>query len=237
MSYLGALLLLSLLILIHEAGHFAAARLAGIPVSGFSVGFGPRLWSRRRGGTEFSLRAFPLGGFVVPGVDGEAEFRAIALEKRLAFFLGGPLANLAAAVPLFAALNALQRGFSWYQVVVAPCGQVLAACWQLASSLPSMLAAPASLSGVVGIVVEGGRLAQAGRAIELAISLSISLAVLNLLPIPVLDGGQILMSSLEAAFPRVIRLRAISSALGMLLLAGLMIYVNVHDVIRYWIRS
>jgi len=237
MSYLGALVLLGLLILIHEAGHFAAARLAGIPVAGFAVGFGPRLWSRRRSGTEFSLRAFPLGGFVVPGVDGEAEFRAIPLGRRLAFFLGGPLANVAATVPLFAALNALRYGPSLQGLAVAPFRQALAASWQVASSLPRMLASPASLSGVVGIVVQGGRLAQAGHAIELAISLSLSLAVLNLLPIPVLDGGQIVMGCLEAAFPRLIRLRAASSALGMLLLAGLMIYVNVHDVIRYWIRS
>ena len=81
MSYLGTLLLLGLLILIHEAGHFAAARLAGIPVAGFAVGFGPRVWSRRRGGTEYSLRAFPLGGFVVPAVEGVENFRATPLGR------------------------------------------------------------------------------------------------------------------------------------------------------------
>src|SRR3954454_1850585 len=99
MSYLGILALLSLLIVLHELGHLIAARLTGIPVAGFSVGFGPKLWARRWGPVEYSLRAFPLGGFVMPAVTDE-EFRAIPLKKRLAFFLGGPLANLLAPLPL-----------------------------------------------------------------------------------------------------------------------------------------
>lgn len=234
MGYLGTLALLGLLILIHEAGHFAAARLVGIPVSGFSVGFGPRLWSRRWGRTEYSLRAFPLGGFVVPEVSSDSEFRVFALRKRLAFFLGGPLANLVIAVPLFGALNGLQRGFSLYDVAVAPFGQVLAACWQLLTFLPRMLAEPASLMGVVGIVVEGGQMAEAGLVIELAISLTISLAVLNMLPIPVLDGGQVLLSCLEEGFPRLTRLRPAATMLGVLVLGGLMIYANVQDAVRHW---
>src|SRR5215208_1519999 len=106
MGYVAILVLLGLLILIHELGHLAVAKLVGIPVAEFAVGFGPRIWSRRRGGTEYSLRAFPLGGFVLPALAGHDELRAIPLARRLAFFLGGPLANLAAAVPLFALLNA-----------------------------------------------------------------------------------------------------------------------------------
>jgi regulator of sigma E protease len=234
MSYLGTLGLLSLLILVHEAGHFVAARLAGIPVSGFSVGLGPRLWSRRWGRTEYVLRAFPLGGFVVPAVSSDREFRIIPLGRRLAFFLGGPLANLALAIPLFGILNGLRRGASLYDVVVSPCGQVATACWQFLTFLPRLFESPASLSGVVGIVVEGGRLAEGGRMVELAISLSISLAMLNLLPIPVLDGGQILLGSLEELFPRLIRLRTAFTMAGIFALAGIMVYANVHDVVRYW---
>jgi len=58
--------------------------------------------------------------------------------------------------------------------------------------------------------------------------------VLNLLPIPVLDGGQIVMSCAEEMFPRLTRLRVPLTVLGMLVLASLMIYANVHDVIRFW---
>jgi regulator of sigma E protease len=234
MGYLEALALLGLLILIHEAGHLAAGRLAGIPIAEFAVGFGPRLWSWRRGSTEYSLRALPLGGFVLPALADDAELRTFALRRRLAFFLGGPLANLLAAVPLFAALNWAHGRISFQDLAIAPFGQVVRACGQFLSFLPTLVTAPESLSGVVGIVVEGNRLAQTGLMLELAISLSISLAVLNLLPIPVLDGGQIVLSSLEEAFPRLVRFRTALTVTGAFLLAGLMVYANARDIVRYW---
>lgn len=234
MAYLGALVLLGLLILIHEVGHLAAARLLGIPVAEFSVGFGPRLRSWRRGPTDYVLRAFPLGGFVLPALADPAEFRTFALRKRLVFFLGGPLANLAAAVPLFAVLNSTQGKLSFHDLLIAPFGQVIGACGQFLSFLPTLFTHPEALSGVVGVVVEGGRLAQTGFALEMAISLSISLAVLNLLPVPVLDGGQIVLGCLEEAFPRLVRLRGALTLMGALLLVSLMIYANVKDVVRYW---
>jgi regulator of sigma E protease len=202
MVYLGSLVLLSLLILIHEAGHLAAARLTGIPVDGFSVGLGPKLWSRRWGRTEYALRLLPLGGFVVPAANDESEFRAFALRKRLVFFLGGPLANLLTAVVLLAVLNAVRGGASLYGLLVAPWRQAAGLCWSLLEALPGLFSKPDSVMGVIGLVVEGGKAAQSGMALELAISLSLSLAVLNLLPIPILDGGQILLSSLEQMFPR-----------------------------------
>jgi membrane-associated protease RseP (regulator of RpoE activity) len=64
MGVLTALAILAGLILVHEAGHFLAATWQGIRVSGFSIGFGPALIERRRGGVLFALRAIPLGGFV-----------------------------------------------------------------------------------------------------------------------------------------------------------------------------
>lgn len=233
MSYLGVLALLSLLVVIHEAGHLAAARLAGIPVAGFSVGFGPKLWARRWGQVEYSLRLFPLGGFVTPAATYDYEFRAIPLGKRLVFFLGGPLANLAATLPLFAVLNGSPRGLSFFELMMAPFGQLAAACWTFLGLLAGAFSQPQLLSGIPGIVIEGARIAQNGMALDLAIGLSISLAILNLLPIPVLDGGQITMSCLEAAFPRLVSLRTPLTLLGMALLAALMIYANVQDVLRY----
>jgi regulator of sigma E protease len=233
MIYVEVLVLLSLLIVVHELGHLVAARLVGVPVASFSVGFGPKLWKRRYRQVEYSLRAFPLGGFVVPAND-EREFNAIPLYKRLIFFLGGPLANLLVTLPVFAVLNVLARGLSVYQLLVAPFGQLFAACGQFLGMLPALFTRPESLSGVVGIVVEGGRLAEAGLAWEFGLSLSISLAVLNLLPIPVLDGGQITMSCLEAIFPRLVRFGVPLTLLGMIVLAVLIVYVNTQDVVRYW---
>lgn len=236
MAYLGIVVLLSLLILIHELGHLAAARLVGIPVAGFSVGLGPKVWSRRWGWTEYSIRALPLGGYVLPAVTDPDDFRAIALKKRLVYFLGGPLANLLTALILCSGMNVAAHGLSFYGILIAPFEQIAAACWQVLVSLPAMFNHPEQMMGTIGIVVVGAQVTAAGLVVPFAISLSVSLAVLNLLPIPVLDGGQIVMSCLEDVFPRLVVLRPPLTLLGLVLLAGSMIYANSLDVGKYWIN-
>jgi membrane-associated protease RseP (regulator of RpoE activity) len=64
MSVLAAIAVLALLIVVHELGHFIAARSQGIHVNRFSLGFGPILWKYQGPETEYAVRAFPLGGFV-----------------------------------------------------------------------------------------------------------------------------------------------------------------------------
>ncbi|PKL00180.1 MAG: RIP metalloprotease RseP [Tenericutes bacterium HGW-Tenericutes-1] len=68
LSVLGNILLfvlvLSIVICIHELGHFYFAKKAGILCHEFSFGMGPRIWSKKKGETTFSIRAFPFGGFV-----------------------------------------------------------------------------------------------------------------------------------------------------------------------------
>ncbi|MBF2066126.1 MAG: RIP metalloprotease RseP [Calothrix sp. C42_A2020_038] len=64
MSFLAAIAVLAVLILVHELGHFIAARSQGIHVNRFSLGFGPIIWKHQGSETEYAIRAFPLGGFV-----------------------------------------------------------------------------------------------------------------------------------------------------------------------------
>jgi membrane-associated protease RseP (regulator of RpoE activity) len=64
MSVLAAIAVLAVLILVHELGHFIAARSQGIYVNRFSLGFGPVIWKYQGTQTEYAIRAFPLGGFV-----------------------------------------------------------------------------------------------------------------------------------------------------------------------------
>ena len=64
MSVLAAIAVLAILIVVHELGHFTAARAQGIYANRFSIGFGPILWKYQGPQTEYALRAFPLGGFV-----------------------------------------------------------------------------------------------------------------------------------------------------------------------------
>lgn len=63
-AILAAIAVLALLIVVHELGHFMAARLQGIYANRFSLGFGPVIWKYQGSQTEYAVRAFPLGGFV-----------------------------------------------------------------------------------------------------------------------------------------------------------------------------
>jgi RIP metalloprotease RseP len=57
------------MVMLHELGHLLAAKRGGMKVTEYFLGFGPRLWSVRRGETEYGVKAFPLGGYVkIPGM-------------------------------------------------------------------------------------------------------------------------------------------------------------------------
>ncbi len=114
MILLGLLLTLPVLIVVHEYGHYRMARWCGVQVLRFSVGFGPVLWRRRRGDTEFVLAAIPLGGYVrmldhrespVPPALAHQAFDRQPLHRRAAIVAAGPLINLALAVVLYAAAH------------------------------------------------------------------------------------------------------------------------------------
>src|SRR5262245_15758659 len=64
LAILSPILVFGLVIFVHELGHFLAAKSVGVYTPRFSIGFGPALWRRRRGETEYVLAAFPLGGYV-----------------------------------------------------------------------------------------------------------------------------------------------------------------------------
>src|SRR5438132_1913467 len=61
---IGVALVLGIIILVHEWGHFIVARLCGVRVDVFSIGFGPRLFGWKRGATDYRVSAIPLGGYV-----------------------------------------------------------------------------------------------------------------------------------------------------------------------------
>lgn len=95
-----SILLLSLLVILHEAGHFVVARLFGVRVLRFSVGFGPRLAAWTRGQTEYAVSAIPLGGYVKLAGEQRAESASQPWEYvskpigvRALIVAAGPLVN------------------------------------------------------------------------------------------------------------------------------------------------
>jgi len=109
MSLFYAVILLGFLIFIHEIGHFLAAKLSGVRVLKFSIGFGPRLIGRKIAETEYILSAVPLGGYVkMYGeelqdeiIDKERSFKHQPVYKKIFIVLAGPIFNILGAVMLF----------------------------------------------------------------------------------------------------------------------------------------
>lgn len=119
MSFLHTLLwflvAIGVLVVVHEFGHYLAARLAGVKVLRFSVGFGKPLFSRRFGPdqTEWSLSLLPFGGYVkmlderegdVPAAEAHRSFNRATVWRRIGIVIAGPLANFLLAIVFYWAL-------------------------------------------------------------------------------------------------------------------------------------
>ncbi|OKY74872.1 MAG: RIP metalloprotease RseP [Desulfobulbaceae bacterium DB1] len=110
-SVLSFIIVLGLLIFVHELGHFLFAKLFGVRVLKFSLGFGPKVYGRQYGDTEYLISAFPLGGYVkMTGESREDQVREEeqpysfahkSIWKRFLIVLAGPAFNLLFAVVVF----------------------------------------------------------------------------------------------------------------------------------------
>jgi membrane-associated protease RseP (regulator of RpoE activity) len=130
-QWLGVVLfvvVILVVVLIHEGGHFLTAKAFGIKVQEFFVGFGPRLWSFRRGETEYGVKAFPLGGYVRiagmnpleenPPEDEPRLFNAKPIWQRALVILAGPITHFFMAL-LFLTIFFAAIGVPQYQPIVA----------------------------------------------------------------------------------------------------------------------
>lgn len=238
MNYLAVFILINFLILIHELGHFIAAKLSGIPIEQFSIGIGPKLWSFKKGRTEYRLSVFPVAGYVLPETKDLHDFYRIPSSRRIIFALGGPAANIILSIICLAVLNVITTGFSFFGILIHPFVQIVSITSQFLSALPALFTSPGQLSGVVGIVAIGGQFVAAGfsNILQFAVIININLALLNLLPLPPLDGGKILFCLLEKIHRSLNRLRLPVMVAGWVLLLGLICYVTVIDVCRHVLK-
>ncbi len=163
-TLVGAILVLGVMILVHEFGHFAAAKLLGVRVEVFSIGFGKRLFGFQRGDTDYRISALPLGGYVkMTGVNAvempeerpqgatasttvdEGEFLRHPRWQRLIIAAAGPVANGVLAVVLLTVVFAVHHEIPYGMYQPAVVG------WSLPGS-------PAQQAGVK----EGDRILQIG---------------------------------------------------------------------------
>src|SRR5271156_1498366 len=116
-------IVLGIMVLVHEFGHFAVAKLSGIRVEVFSIGFGKRLFGFRRGDTEYQIAAVPLGGYVKmagemsfqtvetdgPRTTDPGDFNAHPRWQRILVALAGPIANFILALGLMTGVSMLHN--------------------------------------------------------------------------------------------------------------------------------
>lgn len=105
LSIVGALLVLTVLVFVHELGHFYAGKKLGFRIDEFAIGMGPVVCSKEKNGTRFAIRALPIGGLCAfhgedEGVSDPECFNAQPIWKRMIVVLAGPFMNILLAVVL-----------------------------------------------------------------------------------------------------------------------------------------
>ena len=117
MSIIFAILLFSVLIFVHELGHFVAAKLSGVQVNEFSMFMGPAIWKKQKGETLYTLRCIPIGGYCA--MEGEEEdtdnprsFQKAAWWKRLIILVAGAAMNFVAGLLLLLIVYAPAEQFA-----------------------------------------------------------------------------------------------------------------------------
>lgn len=120
LAIVACIFLFSFAVFIHEFGHFLAARIFGLRVDRFSIGFGPALWKKTIGGVEYRISAIPFGGYVaLPQLDPEGTdalqggtekgtpLQEISAWKRIIVAFAGPFGNIVLAVVLALLLSVI----------------------------------------------------------------------------------------------------------------------------------
>jgi regulator of sigma E protease len=229
-----ALLGLGVLILLHELGHLVAACRLGLPVLRFSIGLGPILWRRRAGGIEWAVSAVPFGGYVLFDAESPAWEEAPTWRKILTS-LAGPAANALLAVALYVIAASLAEHRVAICTGLAQAGAALGQTLAVLGVLVSGGIGIGDLGGPVAMVSAGSAVARdAVRFAGYLGFLSFNLALFNLLPIPALDGGQILLAAATGAtgrrLPQVVQVALVGGSFSLVL--ALIAWVTIQDVLR-----
>ncbi len=156
-TFLVFIIVLSVLVLVHEAGHFIVAKRTGMKVEEFGLGFPPRLWSFRYNGTVYSINAILFGGFVrIYGEEGEhrnapGSFGYAGFWRQLAVVFAGVGMNLVLAVVLLMVCNfgGLRVGL-FDEAMIARATDHKVQILQIAPKSPAESAGLRSLDEIIG---------------------------------------------------------------------------------------
>ncbi len=250
-TFFLAVLGFSVLILVHEAGHCIAAKICGVQVNEFWLGMGPTLFSRRLGETLYCLKLLPIGGAcVMEGEDPLENPAAMASPrsfprakrwKRFLILVSGVLMNFLIGYLIMLVLYRISNpGAALLQIAqaaLAHSAEYAQLVWRSLYELITGTVGMDQLSGPVGVtgammdmVIHYGLKQYAA----LVAFISVNLGVMNLLPIPGLDGGRILFLLIEAVRRKPMRqeIEGYINAAFMIALFAVIIYATGNDIMR-----
>ena len=244
-SLLAFVVVVTLIVIVHEFGHFITARKAGIRVYEFSIGFpfSPRLFTLfRHKETAFTVRLLPIGGFVSFSQDGHGngtELLEASHAKRALVLSAGSLFNIVFAFVVFVPVFAIGRHLDLVDAIWLSANTV----WEILSGTIVFVlnilnghGTMEGLSGPVGMAAMAGQAASRGilSLFYFAGALSMSLGIMNLLPLPGLDGGHLVMLLIESTRKKHLSPVAyqIVTVVGFLLLLILTVAVTYKDIAR-----
>lgn len=244
-SVIAFIVVFTLVVLVHELGHFIAARKVGIKVYEFSIGFpfSPKIFTLfRHKETEFTMRLLPFGGFVSFSRDGDEDAKELfetSYFKRALIMSAGSLFNIAYAFLIFIPVFIIGKHLSFIDAILLST-QTL---WVILSGTVVFLfnsfsgnGSMEGLSGPVGIASMAGQAASKGILSLMYFTgiLSVSLGLMNLFPLPALDGGQLFMLLIESIRRRPLSVKTyqIVNLLGLSLFVILTVLVTYKDIIR-----
>ena len=236
-STLKIIFLLGFLIFIHEGGHFLVAKLCKVKVNQFAIGFGPELISKQGKETKYVLRLIPLGGFV--SMEGEIEsseergaFNKASIPKRIAIVAAGALVNIIFGILIYFGLILFLSGS-----FIAAAKETLNLGSALLESIKMLFTGKVGVNDLTGPVGISGLISGSRGILQylnLLAMISVSLGVTNLLPIPALDGGKIVLLIVEAIRRKPLKedTEIAMQLLGFTLLIALSIFVTYNDIVR-----
>ena len=235
-AILKTLIMLGVLVIIHEGGHFAVAKLCKVKVNEFSIGFGKSIWSKEYKGTMYSVRIVPFGGYVaMEGEEEESEeegsFSKCSFWKKLAIASAGPIVNIVFGLLVYFILISVI-----YDIQIA-FKSTLNFAGTFLESIKMMLTGGVRVedfSGPVGIANIVSQTSGIMDFIYLLSVISLSLGLTNLLPVPPLDGGKILIYIIEGIKRKPLKTETSLAIqmLGFMLIIGLSVFVMYNDVIK-----
>ncbi|MGL4605873.1 MAG: M50 family metallopeptidase [Eubacteriaceae bacterium] len=258
LTILVTLLILSVLVVVHELGHFLTAKKTGVFVEEFAIGMGPKVYGKQGKETLFTIRAFPIGGFCKmrgeepetdeegnhikknPVQDGDPRsFESKSQPEKLLILAAGSLMNIFFAFLCLVGVGFLLGGTNILKILSFAGINTFNFGGIILDSFRMLVTGEVGLenvAGPIGMVSMVDTLMRQGVTILLTFTamLSVNLGIINLLPLPALDGGRILVILIELItkrkFSQEIEMKI--NFFGFVALMALALVVAVNDIVR-----